>query len=160
MKTIIVPIDFSDSSLNALSFAAELSKRSSASLMIVNMLQESETEEKVKTKLKVIERDLKKRFGSDLNCESSIAHGNLVAGVLDVTDRRCVSSNSLAGDRTGCYRGQHGNRALQRGSQLHWNGSSWYGLRTRACPHVGPLQTRCGSNPTAKPPDCTIIAQD
>jgi hypothetical protein len=30
MKTILAPIDFSEASINALSFAAELSKRTSA----------------------------------------------------------------------------------------------------------------------------------
>ncbi len=78
MKTIITPVDFSDASINALSFAAELSKRSSASLMIVTILQENDEEEGAKNKLQVLETDLKTTFGSGLNCESSIAHGNLI----------------------------------------------------------------------------------
>ena len=78
MKTILAPVDFSDASTNALSFAAELSKRASARLIIVNILQKGEDEEETKNKLKSIESDLKKSFGSDLNCESSLAHGNLI----------------------------------------------------------------------------------
>ena len=78
MKTILALVDFSDASTNALSFAAELSKRASARLVIVNILQKGEDEEETKNKLKSIESDLKKSFGSDLKCESSLAHGNLI----------------------------------------------------------------------------------
>ena len=45
MKTIIAPVDFSDASANALSFAAELSKRSSARLMIVHIIRKGDEEE-------------------------------------------------------------------------------------------------------------------
>lgn len=78
MKTIIAPIDFSDASANALSFAAELSKRTSARLIIINILQKGEVEEETRKKLKSVESDLKKSFGPALNCESSLAHGNLI----------------------------------------------------------------------------------
>jgi nucleotide-binding universal stress UspA family protein len=78
MKTILALIDFSDAAINALSFAAELSKRASASLVIVNILQNGEGEEEAKNNLKSMESDLKKSFGSDLKCESSFAHGNLI----------------------------------------------------------------------------------
>ena len=78
MKTILALVDFSDASTNALSFAAELSKRASARLIIVNILQKGEDEEETKNKLKSIESDLKKSFDSDLKCESSLAHGNLI----------------------------------------------------------------------------------
>ena len=78
MKTILALVDFSDASTNALSFAAELSKRASARLIIMNILQKGEDEEETKNKLKSIESDLKKSFDSDLKCESSIAHGNLI----------------------------------------------------------------------------------
>ena len=63
MKTILAPIDFSDASINSVSFAAELSKRSSASLIIVNILHKGEGEDEAKNKLKSIESDLKKSFG-------------------------------------------------------------------------------------------------
>ena len=55
-----------------------LSKRASARLVIVNILQKGEDEEETKNKLKSIESDLKKSFDSDLKCESSLAHGNLI----------------------------------------------------------------------------------
>lgn len=78
MKTVLVPVDFSNTSVNALSFAAELCKRAPAALIIVNILQKDEDEEEVKNKLKSIEINLRKFFGSDLMCESSFAHGNFI----------------------------------------------------------------------------------
>jgi len=78
MKTIIAPVDFSDASANALSFAAELSKRASARLIVINILQKDESELETKNKLRSIESDLIRSFGSDLNYESSLAQGNFI----------------------------------------------------------------------------------
>jgi nucleotide-binding universal stress UspA family protein len=78
MKTILAPVDFSDASANAVLFAAELSARSSARLVIVNIVQKGEAENEIKNKLKSVESDLKKSFGSALNCESLLAHGTLI----------------------------------------------------------------------------------
>ena len=85
MKTIIAPVDFSDASTNALSFAAELSKRASARLVIVNILEEGGDEEETKNKLESLASDLKKAFGPDLNCESSVARGSLVTALMEIT---------------------------------------------------------------------------
>ena len=84
MKTIIAPIDFSDASANALSFAAELAKRASARLIVINILQKGEDEEEIKNKLTSVESDLKKSFGPGLYCESSLAHGNLVSALKKI----------------------------------------------------------------------------
>ncbi len=84
MKTIISPVDFSDSSINAVSFAAELAKRATTHLTIVNILEEGEDEEKIKNKLKDLESDLRKSFGADLNCEWLIARGSLINGLKEV----------------------------------------------------------------------------
>ena len=78
MKTIIAPVDFSDASANALSFAAELSKRASARLIVINILQKGDSESETKNKLRSIESDLKNSFGPDLNCESTLAQGDLI----------------------------------------------------------------------------------
>lgn len=78
MKTILAPVDFSDASTNALLFAAELCKRASARLVVINIMQEDDGEEETKNKLQSLESDLKKSFGSDLKFESSLAHGNLI----------------------------------------------------------------------------------
>jgi hypothetical protein len=51
MKTILAPVDFSAASANALLFAAELSKRVSARLIVINILQNREVEEETKNKL-------------------------------------------------------------------------------------------------------------
>jgi len=79
MKTILSLVDFSNASTNALLFAAELCKRISARLVIINIIQKGESEEETKSKLTSIESDLKKSVDFDLNCESSFAHGNLIA---------------------------------------------------------------------------------
>jgi nucleotide-binding universal stress UspA family protein len=76
MTTILTLVDFSDASANAVSFAAELSKRSSARLVIANILQKDVDEEETKDRLKSIESDLKKSF--DINCETFLAHGSLI----------------------------------------------------------------------------------
>ena len=69
MKTILAPVDFSDASDNSVSFAAELARRSSARLVIVNILQKGEDEEEIKNKLKSLESDLKKSFRTGLRVE-------------------------------------------------------------------------------------------
>lgn len=84
MKTILALVDFSNVSTNALSFAAELSKRTSARLVVINILQNDKDEEETKNMLKTLESDLKKSFGSDLKCESSLAHGNLIPTVKKI----------------------------------------------------------------------------
>lgn len=78
MNTILALVDFSNASTNSLSFAAELSKRTAARLIVINILQKDKDEEQTKNMLKTIESDLKKSFGSELKCESSLAYGNLI----------------------------------------------------------------------------------
>ena len=78
MKTVLTLVDFSETSANALSFAAELCKRSSARLVIVNVLKKGEDEEDAKSMLTALESGLKNSFGSGLKCESSVAHGDLI----------------------------------------------------------------------------------
>lgn len=78
MKTVIALVDFSEASTNAVSFAAELAKRSSACLSIVHILQKGKGEDEAKMKLKSLESELKKSIDFDLRCESLLAHGNLI----------------------------------------------------------------------------------
>jgi len=84
MTTILAPVDFSEASMNALSFAAELSKRTSARLFVINVLEKDEGREGPTQKLKSIESDLKRSFSSDLKFESSLAHGDLVSALKKV----------------------------------------------------------------------------
>lgn len=81
MKTIIAPVDFSDSSINALEFAAELAKRAKARLLLMHAFESSREESGAAEKLKSVESDLKKTFGKELNCEMLLSKGNLVAAV-------------------------------------------------------------------------------
>jgi nucleotide-binding universal stress UspA family protein len=75
MKTIIAPVDFSDASKNALSFAAEIARRTKANLLIVNILEKPEDEAEAKNKLADVESKLKSGFGSDLSCEALFVKG-------------------------------------------------------------------------------------
>jgi nucleotide-binding universal stress UspA family protein len=86
MKTISAPVDFSDASTNALSFAAELSKRASARLIIVNVQADHEDEAGANSKLKSVMSDLKNAFGPGLNCESLTAQGNLITALKEITE--------------------------------------------------------------------------
>lgn len=84
MKKIIAPVDFSDNSKNALAFAAELAKRTSARLTILHIIQGREEENDAEKKLKSVESGLKKTFGAELRCETSLMHGNLVSAIKKV----------------------------------------------------------------------------
>ena len=84
IKTVIAPVDFSQASINALSFAAELSKRASARLVIINVGRTGEDDEDAKNKLKEIESNLKRSFDSDLKCETFLAHGDVVASLQEL----------------------------------------------------------------------------
>lgn len=89
MKTILAPVDFSEASTNALSFAAELANRAAARLIITYILQKEESEEEAKNKLKTIASDLKKSFNDKLVCESVVERGNLVATLeVIITDQQ------------------------------------------------------------------------
>lgn len=79
MKTIIAPVDFSAISSNAVLFAAELAKRSSARLFIVNVLQKDGDEDIAKNNMEMLESHLRKSLGSELICESFLAHGDFIA---------------------------------------------------------------------------------
>lgn len=81
MKTIIAPIDFSDVSNNALLFAAELSQRTSAQLVVVHIMQENEDEAEASKKLNLCTSFIHKSFGSDLSCESIALKGNFVSSL-------------------------------------------------------------------------------
>ena len=84
MKTILAPVDFSDASVNALSFAAELANRASARLILINLVQKDEVEEDAKNMLNSIESDLKKNIDPNLQCEFILAHGNLVTALKKI----------------------------------------------------------------------------
>jgi nucleotide-binding universal stress UspA family protein len=89
MNVILAPVDFSDASLNAVSFAAELSRRSSARLVIINIFQKEKGEDEVRNKMKSLEAGLNKSFDSDLKCESVIAQGNLITALkIIIEDQR------------------------------------------------------------------------
>ena len=85
MQMILASVDFSDTSRNALSFAAELSSRYATRLVIVNVVQRNEEEREAELKLSSLETELKERFGAGLQCEVFIAHGSLVGVIEKIT---------------------------------------------------------------------------
>ena len=84
MRTIIAPVDFSDASINALSFSAELAKRASARLIITNILKQGEPDGDSKEKLKSIESNLKRSFSEELKSEIIVTHGDLVSSMKEL----------------------------------------------------------------------------
>ncbi len=88
MNTIIAPIDFSDASHNALLFAAEMSKRASSLLIVLNIVGKGGDEAAATKQLKETTADLKKSLGSDLKCESLVAHGSLVPALKKIIAAR------------------------------------------------------------------------
>jgi nucleotide-binding universal stress UspA family protein len=86
MKTIIAPVDFSDVSTNALSFAAELSKRASANLIVMNILEKGEDQKEPKEKLKTLESGLKIAFGPDLKCKTQVVNGSLITTLKNIIE--------------------------------------------------------------------------
>lgn len=86
MNSIIVPIDFSDASMNALSFAAEMAKRASAQLQMVHVVTPNGDESDAASKLEAVEQGLRKTFGADLACGASVRRGNFIAALQEITD--------------------------------------------------------------------------
>src|SRR5436190_390898 len=84
MKTILAPIDFSNASTNALAFAAELTKRASANLIVVNILPKGGDEAEAKIKLKSTEVELKKTYGPKFSFKALIAKGTLITELTKI----------------------------------------------------------------------------
>jgi len=91
MNTIIAPVDFSGASANALSFAAEIAKRTGSLLIVVNILGKDETEAAAASKLKESVSGLKTFFGADLKCETLVEQGSLVSALEKVIESRTPS---------------------------------------------------------------------
>ena len=85
MKTFIAPVDFSEVSTNALSFAAELARRSTARLLVLNVMQKGDDEAEINSKLNSSISALQKSFPG-LTCESLVAQGNFVSALKKAID--------------------------------------------------------------------------
>ena len=84
MKTIIATIDFSDTSINALWFAGELSKRTAANLIIVNIMDGEADEEAVNSDLEYAISGLQKFIGADVQCESVAIRGSFISALNEL----------------------------------------------------------------------------
>jgi len=78
IKSIIAPVDFSEAAGNALLFAAEISKRVSARLIIIHVMPTGDSEAQAIQKLELLVSELQASFGASLNCTSLVAHGDFV----------------------------------------------------------------------------------
>jgi len=83
MKTIIAPVDFSDASINALSFAVELSKRSGAKLIAVNITPD-DSPGKALNKLKQIGSDLGSTSATEFKFEPVVVSGDLTSAMKEL----------------------------------------------------------------------------
>jgi nucleotide-binding universal stress UspA family protein len=84
MKTILAPVDFSEASANAVLYAAELARKSSARLKMVYVLQKEDDEKEIVAKLKSMESEVRRAFDSQLDCESFFVHGHLIDGLKKI----------------------------------------------------------------------------
>ena len=83
MKVILAPVDFSEISTNALSFAAEICKRANARLIVVNILQNDELKEEAKASIERLGGFLNNTFGG-LTFELKITEGDLIHSIKDL----------------------------------------------------------------------------
>lgn len=84
MKTIIAPIDFSDISINALWYAGELSKRTGADLIIVNVMDGEADEEAVNSDLEFAISGLQNFIGADVQCQSVASRGSFISALKEL----------------------------------------------------------------------------
>jgi nucleotide-binding universal stress UspA family protein len=90
MKTnvIIAPTDFSSASHNAILFAAEICRRSSSVLLLVNVSPKRGEEPEATQALESIMSDLKRTGTAELQCEYMVAQGNLTSTLKKIIIER------------------------------------------------------------------------
>jgi len=81
INILIAPVDFSNEAITALKFAAELSKRTSAKLVLLHALGDAPNEREAKQQLSQLVTDLHKEFGSEVICEQVLVQGNLISAL-------------------------------------------------------------------------------
>ena len=84
MKTILAPVDFSPASLNALSFAAELARRSSANLIVGTVVQTERVEHDVSSQLDEAILSVRTSFGGKVNCSPEVVVGDLIESIMQM----------------------------------------------------------------------------
>ncbi|MEJ1238439.1 universal stress protein [Chryseolinea sp. T2] len=84
MKTILAPVDFSTASRNALLFAAEIARRSSAQLVVGTVVQAERDEYDASTRLEDTLTSLRNSFGGEVQCTPAIASADLIDGITQI----------------------------------------------------------------------------
>lgn len=85
MKTILAPVDFSEASLNALQFAAEVARRSSAKLVVGTVVQAERDEYDVSARLEDVLAVLRSSF-EDVTCSPAIVVDDLIEGIMQIVE--------------------------------------------------------------------------
>jgi nucleotide-binding universal stress UspA family protein len=93
MKTLIVPTDFSSYSNNAIEYAVEIAKATSAGILLVHVVSSAEKEAgafqfyDVRDKLEAISAAISTEY-PQLQCTPHIASGNVVQAILTIAEER------------------------------------------------------------------------
>ncbi len=81
---VIAPTDFSPVAHNALLFAAQICRRTTALLIIVNVCKKGDEAAGATKQLEGILSDLKRAGGKDFRCEYQLAHGNIISALKKI----------------------------------------------------------------------------
>jgi nucleotide-binding universal stress UspA family protein len=84
MTNIFIPIDFSETSTNALLYAGEIAKRANAKLIILNVLQKGENKEEVLASLQEAATTLKQTLNHEIDFSSHIGENDLVSSINEI----------------------------------------------------------------------------
>jgi nucleotide-binding universal stress UspA family protein len=87
MKTIIIPVDFSETAINALFYAAEIAKRSSARLIIFTVIKKEANQDETKEALGKLVADLNNNFNQELVCTIHVEKRDLTTALKKIMEK-------------------------------------------------------------------------
>lgn len=90
MTNIFIPIDFSETSTNALLYAGEIAKRAHAKLIILNVLQGGETKEQVMNALQEAAQSLKQTLKHEIEYSCHVGENDLVSSINEIHDASAI----------------------------------------------------------------------
>ncbi|MCU0405251.1 MAG: universal stress protein, partial [Chitinophagaceae bacterium] len=82
----LIPIDFSETSKNALLYAGEIAKRASGKLLILNVLQNGNNKEQVSNSLEETAKELKQTLDTDIDFTCLVGEHDLVNAIMSNHD--------------------------------------------------------------------------
>lgn len=87
MKKIIVPVDFSETAINALFYATEIAKRTSAILIIFTVIKNEAIEDETLHAMDKLVADLKNNFDQQIVCTTHIKKGDIITALQEIIDK-------------------------------------------------------------------------